>query len=427
VDVIITDHHLPGETLPEGAVAIVNPNLNGDEFPSKALAGCGVMFYLLMALRKKLQELEMNAPPLRELLDIVALGTVADLVPLDRNNRILVAAGLYQIRNGRAHAGIKALIDLVGKDPETLCAQDFGFSIAPRINAAGRLEDMTIGVETLLCDNYDKARELVARLDAINRERQTIQESMVAEAEALMEESRNDHLDDRLGVVVFEPHWHAGVVGLVASKLKESLHRPVFAFAPGEGDETALRGSGRSIEGYHLRDALALIETRRPGILPKFGGHAMAAGCSLDRDRLDEFSVLFDQVAREALTEDQLQACILTDGELSPEDISLELANWIQWAGPWGQAFPQPCFDNVFETLSWWRMAADHVKLRVRDPRSGKEYDAVHFRGYQEEAYPQFVRIAYELNSNTWYEQTNLQLMVKTIQPFEGTIHHGTA
>lgn len=423
--VIITDHHLPGDTLPI-ADAIVNPNLNGDTFPSKALAGVGVMFYTLMALRKGLQDEGMNAPPIRDLLDIVALGTVADLVPLDRNNRILVAAGLARIRKGYAHAGIKALMALTGKEAEKLCAQDFGFSIAPRINAAGRLEDMTIGVETLLCDNYEKAKDLVKKLDDINRERQSIQEAMMAEAEAIMEKA-HDGLDDRIGIVVHEPHWHAGVVGLVASKLKESLHRPVFAFAPGEGDDPLLRGSGRSIEGFHLRDALALIDSRKPGLLPKFGGHAMAAGLSLDRERLQEFADLFDEVAKQNLTDDQLTATVLTDGELSARDINLELAEWIQWAGPWGQAFPQPCFDNVFETVAWHRMAGDHVKLRLRDPRSGKEFDGVYFRGYQEEPFPHFVRVAYELNAHTWHETTTLQLLVKTVVSAEGTDHHGNS
>jgi single-stranded-DNA-specific exonuclease len=418
IDVIITDHHLPGETLPAEAVAIVNPNLDGDPFPSKALAGVGVMFYLLLALRKRLVALNMHAEPLASLLDIVALGTVADLVPLDRNNRILVAAGLYRIRKGRAHEGIKALMKLVGKDPEKVVAQDFGFAIAPRINAAGRLKDMRVGVELLLCDKPSQAEELAKKLDDINKERQAIQETMLAQAEALMEEARED-TTDRFGVTVFEPHWHAGVVGLVASRLKESFHRPVFAFAPGEGDETDLRGSGRSIEGFHLRDALARIDTRFPGLIPKFGGHAMAAGLSLGRTRLAEFSAAFNAVAKEALTDDQLQASVMSDGELHPGDISLDIADWIDRAGPWGQAFPQPCFDGVFRTMAWWRMSGDHVKLRLQDPRTGLEYDAVHFGGYQEDGYPPIVRVCYELNKNVFYQMTSLQLMVKALMPHE--------
>lgn len=415
IDVIITDHHLPGETLPAEAVAIVNPNVHGDDFPSKALAGCGVMFYLLIALRKALIEQGMEANPIGELLDIVALGTVADLVPLDRNNRILVAAGLSRIRKGKAHAGIQALISLTGKDHMRLCAQDFGFAIAPRINAAGRLEDMRIGVEVLLADNKDKAEELVKKLDAINRERQSIQGEMVAEAEALIAQNE-DATYDHFGVVVYQPTWHAGVVGLVASKLKESLHRPVFAFAPGEGDDPLLRGSGRSIEGFHLRDALALIEVRHPGLLPKFGGHAMAAGCSLDRSRLDEFASAFNQVAMESLTEDMLEATIVTDGELDAKDICMEFAEWIQWAGPWGQAFPQPCFDNVFECLAWCRLSGDHVKLQLRDPRSGKTFEGIYFRGYQEEAFPLRVRVTYELQVHAWMQNVSLQLLIKHVE-----------
>lgn len=418
IDVIITDHHLPGETLPTGAVAIVNPNCNGDTFPSKALAGCGVMFYLLVALRKRLMELDMPAQPLASLLDIVALGTVADLVPLDRNNRILVAAGLERIRKGKANEGIRALIKMAGKDPEKLVAQDFGFAIAPKINAAGRLENMKVGVELLLCDNRTKAEVIAGQLNDINKERQSIQETMLAQAEALMEEAseKGEAANAQFGIVVFEPHWHAGVVGLVASRLKESFHRPCFAFAPGEGDDTSLRGSGRSIEGFHLRDALALMEARSPGILPKFGGHAMAAGCSLDPNRLAEFTALFNEVAS-ALTEEQLQAATLSDGELKPSDISLELADWIDKAGPWGQAFPTPSFDGEFETIAWWRMSGNHVKLRVRDPRSGNEFDAVYFNGYQEDPYSFKVRLCFELNKNVFHQSTTLQLMVKALEP----------
>lgn len=416
IDVIITDHHLPGETLPIGAVAIVNPNCHGDTFPSKALAGCGVMFYLLVALRKRLMELDMHAQPLASLLDIVALGTVADLVPLDRNNRILVAAGLERIRKGKAHEGIRALIKMAGKDPEKLVAQDFGFAIAPKINAAGRLENMKVGVELLLCDNRAKAEAIAEQLNDINKERQSIQETMLAQAEALMEEAseKGEAASAQFGIVVFEPHWHAGVVGLVASRLKESFNRPCFAFAPGEGDDTALRGSGRSIEGFHLRDALALIEARSPGILPKFGGHAMAAGCSLDPIRLAEFTTLFNEVAS-TLTEEQLQAATLSDGELKPSDISLALADWIDQAGPWGQAFPHPSFDGVFQVVAWHRFSGDHVKLRLVDPRNGSGYDALYFRGYQEDVFPLTVRVAYELSINRWMGSSNLQLMIKAL------------
>jgi len=412
--VIVTDHHLPGDQLPD-ADAIVNPNLHGDGFPSKALAGVGVMFYLLLALRKQLALEGMNANPLGELLDIVALGTVADLVPLDQNNRILVAAGLQRIRQGKAHPGIKALIALAGKDPEKLCAQDFGFALAPRLNAAGRLEDMSVGVETLLATNAEKAKELVAKLDTINRERQSIQGEMVAEAEALLAQNE-EVIDDHIGVVVYQPTWHAGVVGLVASKLKESLHRPVFAFAPGEDNAAALRGSGRSIEGFHLRDALVEIDAKYPGLIPKFGGHAMAAGLSLAKENLDVFSKAFNEVATAHLTKELLEAVVWTDGELAADDICLDFAEWIQWAGPWGQAFPQPCFENTFDVMAWYRMGSDHVKFQLRDPRNGRLVEGVYFRGYQEEAFPQRVRVAYELAVNVWHDNTTLQLLIKHLE-----------
>lgn len=415
IDVVITDHHLPGDSAPVEAIAIVNPNQHGDVFQSKALAGVGVMFYVLQALRKALLAKGEMYPPVTSLLDIVALGTVADLVPLDRNNRILVLLGLRLIRKGQMHAGVKALIFAAGKDSTKLVAQDFGFAIAPKINAAGRLQDMRIGVETLLTNSDTEAKALVEQLVEINKARQSLQETMVAQAEALVEAAKVENTADAVGVVVYEPYWHPGVVGPVASKLKEPLHRPVFAFAPGEDNEADLRGSGRSIEGFHLRDALALMDARRPGLITRYGGHAMAAGLSLPKDNLSEFAKLFDEIAREQLSVEQLEPVVYSDGEIGVGEINLKVAELIQQAGPWGQAFPQPCFDNQFEVLSWWRMSGNHVKLLLRDTRDQTEYEAVYFNGYSEVAYPPVVRVAYELNINTFHNSQTLQLLVKTI------------
>ncbi|HST27988.1 MAG TPA: single-stranded-DNA-specific exonuclease RecJ, partial [Rudaea sp.] len=344
MQVIVTDHHLPGATLPD-ADAMVNPNLSGDPFPSKALAGVGVMFYLLLALRARLRERGWFAqraipePDLSELLDLVALGTVADLVPLDRNNRILVEAGLRRIRAGLACSGIAALLAAGKRDPARVVASDLGFAVGPRINAAGRLEDMTLGIECLLSDDASRATELAEVLSSINAERRDLQDGMTAQAQVEVEKWISARGADALphGVVLFDPGWHHGVVGLVASKLKESLHRPVIACAPAgqHGDE--IKASGRSIPGFHLRDALAEIDARRPGLIQRYGGHAMAAGLSLNRADLEAFGKAFDVVARSRLTADMLDAVAFTDGELDAQDFSLDLAQQLRYAGPWGQ------------------------------------------------------------------------------------------
>src|SRR5690348_8862638 len=382
--VIVTDHHLPGATLPD-ADAIVDPNLPGDGFPSKNLCGAGVMFYLLLALRARLRERGAFAaceePDLSGLLDLVALATVADLVPLDRNNRILVEAGLRRMRAGRACAGIEALIEVAGCDVTRLAASDLGFSLAPRINAAGRLEDMTLGIECLLSDDASRARELAAILHGINGERRGLQDMMTADAEAMLA-----GLDDdgAIGVVLFNPDWHAGVVGLVASKMKERLHRPVIAFAPaGEDDasgplrtcaqqggessprHSVLRGSARSIPGFHIRDALAELDAREPGLIQRFGGHAMAAGLSLCANDFTRFAECFDAIARERIAPESLQAQVFSDGELACADFDLELARQLRAAGPWGQGFPPPLFDNVFECVGSRRIGAGQRHLRA--------------------------------------------------------------
>jgi single-stranded-DNA-specific exonuclease len=418
IDVIVTDHHLPGEQLPQ-ADAIVNPNLAGDGFPSKALAGVGVMFYLLLALRARMRELKAfgdeQGPDLSVLLDLVALGTVADLVPLDYNNRVLVEAGLRRLRGGRGCAGIVALVEASQRSLATLCPSDLGYAIGPRLNAAGRLEDMRIGVECLLTDNLSLARRYAQQLSAINQERRDLQAAMVAEAESMV--GRAMHTD-AVGVALYEPSWHAGVVGLVASKLKERLHRPVIAFAPASEDsQDDLRGSARSIAGFHMRDALALIDARHPGLIERFGGHAMAAGLSLKAVDYPRFAAAFDIVARETLSEEALEALLFTDGELPPGAFTLDLARQLRYAAPWGQAFPEPLFDNLFECVQWKTMGEKHLRLSLRDPRDGFVHDAVMFNAYDGTPPPSSLRAAYELTINDWQGRESVRLLVRHIEP----------
>ncbi len=417
IKVIVTDHHLPGEQLP-ACDAMVNPNLTGDAFPSKALAGVGVMFYLLLALRAKLHEQRAFGaakPDLSALLDLVALGTVADLVPLDFNNRVLVEAGLQRMRGGRACAGIAALVETGKRSLATLCSTDLAFAVGPRLNAAGRLEDMRLGVACLLADDVVQARRYAEQLDAINRERRDLQASMVAEAEVMA--AGLGHID-AVGVALFEPSWHAGVVGLVASKLKERLHRPVIAFAPaGEDDTDHLRGSARSIPGFHIRDALAAIDARQPGLIERFGGHAMAAGLSLKTGDYPRFAVAFDAIARELIEPERLQAVLYTDGELPPGAVTLALARQLRAAGPWGQAFPEPLFDNLFECAGWKPMGESHLRLQLRDPRDGAMHDAVMFNAWHGQPPPPRLRAAYELTINDWQGRESPRLLLRHIEP----------
>jgi single-stranded-DNA-specific exonuclease len=474
IRVIVTDHHLPGERLP-AVDAMVNPNLVSSEkcghasppcgrcahdarlnqsFPSKALAGVGVMFYLLLALRARMRESGRFArggkraqgeasfdprerddrgttePDLSCLLDLVALGTVADLVPLDFNNRVLVEAGLQRIRSGRACAGITALVEAGKRSVATLCAGDLGFAVGPRLNAAGRMEDMRLGVECLLTDDVAQARAHAERLSAINRERRELQASMVAEAERMAAGAR--HVD-AVGVTLYEPGWHAGVIGLVASKLKDRLHRPVIAFAPGgvephgEGSppldpgerevRAMLRGSARSIAGFHIRDALAAIDARHPGLIERFGGHAMAAGLSLKACDYPRFAAAFDAVARELIDAEQLQAVVYTDGELPCGALSLSLARQLRNAGPWGQAFPEPLFDNLFECAGWKVMGESHLRLQLRDPRDGMLHEAVMFNAYDGQPPPPRLRAVYELGINDWQGRESPRLLLRHIEP----------
>ena len=417
IRVIVTDHHLPGEQLP-ACDAMVNPNLFGDPFPSKMLAGVGVVFYLLLALRAQLHEQGTFAgakPDLSVLLDLVALGTVADLVPLDFNNRVLVEAGLQRIRSGRACAGITALVESGKRSVATLCSSDLGFAVGPRLNAAGRLEDMRLGVECLLTDDVAQARRYAEQLSAINLERRDLQASMVAEAEQMVAGLTDI---DAIGVALYEPSWHAGVVGLVASKLKDRLHRPVIAFAPASEDDTGhLRGSARSIAGFHIRDALAAIDARQPGLIERFGGHAMAAGLSLKTCDYPRFAAAFDAIARKLIDAERLQAVLYTDGELPPGAASLTLARQLRQAGPWGQAFPEPLFDNLFECASWKVMGERHLRLQLCDPRDGSVHDAVMFNAYHGQPPPPQLRAVYELGINDWQGRETPRLLLRHIEP----------
>ncbi len=426
--VVVTDHHLPGAQLP-AAAAIVDPNLPGDAFPSKALAGVGVIFYLLLALRARQfdghrEEAgpacggQVRRPDLSSLLDLVALGTVADLVPLDANNRILVAAGLRRIRAGRCCAGITALFRAARRDPARAVAADLGYALGPRINAAGRLEDMRVGIECLLTEDVARAEHLASLLSQINAQRQELQSTMVEQGEAMVARFLARHAADALpyGVVLHEPDWHPGVVGLVASKLKERLHRPVVACAPAEPGADLLRGSARSIAGFHLRDALADIDARCPGLITRFGGHAMAAGMTLPADHLLRFSAEFDAIARQRLDAQALEQFAWSDGELAVAEFTHEAAHALRYAGPWGQGFPEPVFDGEFSVESWRVVGEKHLKLVMR-PDGADPVDAILFDALETTPPPARVRALYQLDLNEWNGRERLQLLLRQIEP----------
>lgn len=424
IDVIVTDHHLPGASLP-AADAIVNPNLDGDAFPSKALAGVGVMFYLLLALRSRLRaqgwftQRAIAEPDLSTLLDLVALGTVADLVPLDFNNRVLVDAGLRRIRAGRGCAGMAALIELSQRSAATLTAGDLAFSLGPRVNAAGRLEDMALGIECLLADNPERARDLAQTLCAINTQRRDLQAGMVEQGEASIDEcvARLGAAALPVGVVLYQTDWHPGVVGLVASRLKDKLHRPVIACAPVGEDRDEVRGSGRSIPSFHLRDALVDVAAKAPGLLQRFGGHAMAAGLSLRRADVPRFAELFDCVARARIAPGALDPILYTDGELSAADFSLDLARQLRFAGPWGQGFPEPLFDNEFTVESWKPMGETHLRLRLHLVDRAPAFDAVMFNAFDGNAPPPRLRAAFQLEVDEWNNSQKMRVLLRHYEP----------
>lgn len=410
--VLVTDHHLPGQTLPD-AHAIVDPNVRGDGFPSKALAGVGVMFYVLLALRARLRAEGLPcAADLTTLLDLVAVGTIADLVPLDANNRALAGAGLRRLRAGQGCAGLQALIESSGRDVRTLTAADIGYALAPRINAAGRLEDMALGIECLLTDDPAQARELANVLGQINAERKGVQQQMTDEAEAALARVA---LDGALPPVLclFDPAWHPGVVGLVASRMKERVHRPVVAFAPSEPGSASLRGSARSIAGLHIRDALAAVDATLPGLIPRFGGHAMAAGLSLSHDGLDAFTNALRDHVQSVLDPAFLQAQVVSDGALEAHEFVRASAESLRDGGPWGQAFPEPLFDGVFDVVGHKVVGLRHLKLSLRITDRPTPIDAIHFNGWTGTPPPARVHLAYRLAVDDYRGGDAVQLIVE--------------
>jgi single-stranded-DNA-specific exonuclease len=423
IDVLITDHHLPGAELPDANV-IVNPNLTGSRFGSRALAGVGVAFYIMAALERRLAQQEpgaVRAPVVAQLLDLVALGTVADVVPLDANNRVLVAQGLKRIRAGRCVAGIRALLAIAARGAADLTAADLAFGVAPRLNAAGRIDDMTIGIQCLLADDPSVAQQLAVRLDELNEERRAIEARMQQEALAAVRQLADPGpgAPQRSGVCLFDASWHQGVVGLVASRVKERVRRPVIAFAA--ADPATLRGSARSVAGVHIRDVLDSIAARHPGLISRFGGHAMAAGLTLERTRLDEFARAFDaEVARSTAGRAAADA-IETDGELSVAEIALDTAEALRAGGPWGQAFPEPCFDGIFSVRSARVIGERHVKMWVEPAASGRSFDAVVFNHFAEGAAGALpegrVQLVYRLDVNEYQGERRLQLLVDHLLP----------
>jgi len=422
IPVLVTDHHLPGETLPD-AEAIVNPNLRDCAFPSRALAGVGVAFYLMMALRAHLRKLgwfgaTRAEPNLAELLDLVALGTVADVVPLDVNNRILVWQGLSRIRAGKCRPGIRALLEIANRDARQLVASDLGFALGPRLNAAGRLDDMSVGVALLLTDDITQARMLANELDALNQTRKEIEQGMQSEALALCQTLERQQTELPLGLAFYHPEWHQGVVGILASRLKERFYRPVIAFAPA-GDGT-LKGSGRSIPGLHLRDALERLDTLYPGMMLKFGGHAMAAGLSLEEAQFEAFRQRFADLLGEWLSEESLQSVIWSDGALQPGEFSLQTAELLREAGPWGQAFPEPAFDGKFKLLQQRLVGERHLKVMLEPLGGGPLIDGIAFNVdttlWPDNSVRQ-VELAFKLDINEYRGNRSVQLIIDHLWP----------
>ncbi|MCC5791127.1 MAG: single-stranded-DNA-specific exonuclease RecJ [Legionellaceae bacterium] len=425
MDVVITDHHLAGERLPE-AYAIVNPNQPGCPFPSKAIAGVGVIFYVMIALRRYLAEQNWFAEPQRvepnmaQFLDLVALGTVADVVSLDQNNRILVSQGIARIRQGKVRPGIKALLSIAGRDLSRLRETDLGFAIAPRLNAAGRLQDMSQGIACLLAENIEEANERAAQLDQLNQERRHIESEMKAQAferiEAIQKKlPQGGKLP--LGICLFEESWHQGVIGILAGRLKEKLHRPTIIFA--QVSELEMKGSARSVHGLNIRDLLATMNKDHPGLIKKFGGHAMAAGLSIEPRLFAEFKTAFEQAVAREIDHAHCEGEILTDGALPDSALTLETARLIQEYGPWGQHFPEPCFEGCFEIIEQRIVGQNHLKLSLAHSQQAKPLDAIAFN-VDLQAWPNHrashVRLAYKLDINVYQGRAKLQLMVEGLE-----------
>ena len=422
IPVIVTDHHLPGDALPD-ALAIVNPNQPGCPFPDKSLAGVGVMFYVLLALRARLRDsghfVDKQAPNLAEFLDLVALGTVADVVPLSHANRILVEQGLRRIRAGRCRPGISALLRVSGREASRLVASDLGFTVGPRLNAAGRLDDMSIGIRCLLSESPSEALNLAAELDDLNRERRSIEQSMKDDAMRALSHLQLDASRVPAGLCLYDPTWHQGVVGILASRIKEQFHRPVIAFA--EVDDGEIKGSARSIPGLHMRDTLDLVAKRHPKLLSKFGGHAMAAGLSLAKADFDDFKEAFVDAVAEQLSEEQLEAVVHSDGELSPAELSLDNAELLRNAGPWGQAFPAPLFHGRFSLQQQRIVGERHLKMTLAPLDQPQAIiDAIAFNvdtAQWPDPAVREVELVYKLDSNLWRDRLSLQLLVEHLRP----------
>ncbi len=428
VKVLITDHHLPGENLPE-ADAIVNPQLNGDQFPSKNLAGVGVVFYILLALRAKLREAgwfdkkEIAIPNLAQLLDIVALGTVADVVPLDKNNRTMVAHGLKLIKQNKSIAGITAILKQSGRSLATLSASDLGFSIAPKLNAAGRLTDMSLGIECLLTDDSEKAKEIANQLNDLNKERQLIQNEMHEQAMLVLDKYLQ-HTSKEIpqGLCLYDADWHQGVIGIIASKVKESFNRPVIAFAKesdGEEGNLIIKGSARSIQGLHIRDLLEDITRLYPDMILTFGGHAMAAGLTIKESSFDKFSNAFIERIKHNISLEQMLDESVTDGELAAAELSMQLAQEILGAGPWGQLFPEPIFEGKFKIMDKRIVGEKHLKLRLQADGNKRILDAIAFN-MTDEDWPvdsEEIHSTYRLGINDFRGNTQLQLFIEHIEP----------
>ena len=431
MQVIVTDHHLPGHSLPI-ADAIVNPNQHGCNFPSKALAGVGVAFYLMLALRKYCREQNyfsdqgISEPNIAQLLDLVALGTVADVVSLDANNRILVAQGLKRIRAGQTRPGIQALIEIANKNQQRLVASDFGFALGPRINAAGRLDDMSYGINCLLASDLSSARVMAAELDDLNKTRREIEQGMQQEAERVLTSLNFDETNLPSAISLFQADWHQGVIGIVAGRLKEKFHRPCIVFAKAKEDDgnqesAEIKGSARSIPGLHIRDLLEHIDSQNPGLIGKFGGHAMAAGLSIKQKDFTQFQQKFDEAAKTWLKPEDLESVILSDGELNADMLTLEFAEQLREAGPWGQNFSEPLFDDIFTLVQQRIVGEKHLKIVVeKDSAQGSQvFDGIAFN-IDVKTWPNAqvkqVHLAYRLDVNEFRGKRTVQLMISDIQ-----------
>lgn len=418
LQVLITDHHLPGEQVP-AADAIVNPNQPGCTFPSKALAGVGVIFYVMLALRARLRERGwftqqgITEPNLATLLDLVALGSVADVVPLDANNRILVQQGLARIRSGQTRPGIRALIRAARRDPARITATDLGYLLGPRLNAAGRLDDMSLGIECLLCPDDSLADDMAAELDQLNQDRKAIEQGMQREALAQLKDLNTEHLP--FGLCLFEAEWHQGVIGILAARLRERYHRPAIAFASAGNGE--LKGSVRSVAGFHIRDALDAVAATHPGLISKFGGHAMAAGLSLPETHFPAFAAAFDAEVRRHLSADDLTGRLLSDGELQPTEFTLELAQQLRHAGPWGQHFPEPLFHGTFTLVQQRLVGERHLKMQLA--MGTLTLEAIAFNvdtALWPNAAINRVRAVFQLDVNEYRGNETLQLLVQYLE-----------